>query len=116
MGTATRQGALATAEGRGLPLSRPWRARVRRLPWLSEAALGALLLVGILFYVWQHIQVVRLGYQVERLREERAALVQEGRELSLEVGRLSALRRIEAIARDELGMVKPRPGQVVVMP
>ena len=96
------------------------RARARRAflrldLWRAVVVLG-LLCLGILFYVWQHIQVVRLGYALEGLRAQRATLLQENRTLTLEMARLTALSRVEAIARARLEMETPRPGQVIVLP
>jgi cell division protein FtsL len=76
----------------------------------------ALLCLGVLFYVWQHIQVLRLGYTLEGLRAERATLLQENKTLTLELARLTTLSRVEAIARARLEMETPRPGQVIVLP
>jgi cell division protein FtsL len=75
-----------------------------------------MILAGVLLYVWLHTQVLREAYAVERLREDRAKLVQENKSLRLEIGQLRALRRVEDIARTRLGMVTPRPGQVRVIP
>lgn len=71
------------------------------------------LLLGLLFYVWQHIQVVRLGYQIERHRAAQASLTQEGKTLRMELSRLRSVKRVEEFARRELGMVNPRPGQII---
>jgi cell division protein FtsL len=76
---------------------------------------GAILVLGLLIYVWQHVQVVRFGYQVERLRAARVTLIQEGKALKVELGRLRSLKRVEEIARSKLGMVNPVPGQIVFM-
>ncbi len=94
----------------------------RRVAWsrwaeaLSTLSLGALVLIGALFYVWQHTRVVRLGYEMERLRETRAQLAQDSKALRLEIGQLRALKRVEEIARTRLGMVSAKPGQVVLVP
>ncbi len=100
----------------GRPLARRRVAWARWLEALSTVALGALVLAGALFYVWQHTRVVRLGYEMERLRETRAQLVQESKALRLEIGQLRALKRVEEIARTRLGMVAARPGQIVLIP
>ncbi len=82
-------------------------------PELSRMLLaGGVLLLGLLLYVWQHIQVVRIGYQIERLRAEQVGLVQEGKSLNVELSRLRSLTRVEGLVRRELGMVNPVPGQV----
>ncbi|MEE9522786.1 MAG: cell division protein FtsL [candidate division NC10 bacterium] len=99
----------------------PFGVRLRRGKWKLSPDLrrmllaSGVLLLGLIFYVWQHIQVVRFGYQVERLRAERVTLVQEGKTLNVELGRLRSLMRVEDLARRELGMVNPVPGQVILL-
>ena len=97
------------------PRARARRVSLRLDPWRAVVVLG-LLCLGILFYVWQHIQVLRLGYALEGLRAHRATLLQEQKILTLELARLTALSRVEAIARARLEMETPRPGQVIVLP
>ncbi len=92
------------------------RARWVATPCLSTVGLGLLVLAVALLYVWQHIHVVRMGYEVEGLRHEKAALVQEYKSLRLELGQLQSMRRVEEIARNRLGMVTPKRGQVVLIP
>ena len=109
------------AAGAGVrPLARPRpRARWTWWQWLNSFSIVGLCLViltGALFHVWQHIHVVRQGYAIERLRETHARLVQENKVLRLEAGQLRSLRRVEEIARTRLGMVTPKPGQVVLIP
>ena len=88
-------------------------ARTREL--LATVATLALLVGAVLSYVFQHIQVVRLGYQVEGLRGERAALLEQEKTLTLEAARLRAVKHVEEVARGRLGMVSPAPGQVTVV-
>jgi cell division protein FtsL len=85
-------------------------------PFLGTMILGLVILAAALLIVWQHVHVVRLGYEIERLRQRHAALVQAHKGLKLELGRLRSVRRVEGIARTRLGMVSPQPGQVVLMP
>jgi cell division protein FtsL len=95
--------------------------RSRRTWWewlnsVSIVGLCLLFLAGALFYVWQHVYVVRQGYELERLRGTHAKLVQENKMLRLEAGQLRSLRRVEEISRIRLGMLTPKPGQVVLLP
>ncbi len=97
------------------PVVSPARPR-----WFSRASLGTVALaLGALAValgiVWQHVYAVRLGYEVEGLREQQSARIQENKELKLELGRLRSMRRVEEIARTRLGMVSPQAGQVVVI-
>jgi cell division protein FtsL len=112
--------AIGTAGAGVRVVARP-RSRVRWAWWqwlnsFSIAGLCLVILLGALFHVWQHIHVVRQGYELERLRAAHAALIQENKALRLEAGQLRSLRRVEEIARTRLGMVTPTPRQVVVVP
>jgi cell division protein FtsL len=100
---------------RASSLLKPRFDQIRRFDLLQSLLLGGVVLVVILFYVWQHIQVVRLGYQVEYLTGERAGLMRQQKELRLEVARFKSLRRIEEIARRQLGLTSPKSGQVIVV-
>lgn len=75
----------------------------------------AIILSGALLYVWQHIQVIRKGYEVERLNAELASLMQEEKELSIKIAQLKSLPRIEEIARKRLRMMEPAPSQIVLV-
>jgi cell division protein FtsL len=65
------------------------------------------MLVPVLFYVWQQVEYIRYGYQVEQLREERSRLVEWNRQLKLERATLLNLRRVEKVAAGQLGLVPP---------
>ena len=79
------------------------RAReLRRVIWICAA-----MLVPVLFYVWQQVEYIRFGYQVEQLREEKNRLVEWNRQLKLERATLLNLRRVEKVAAGQLGLVPP---------
>jgi cell division protein FtsL len=88
--------------------------QIRKWDLLPSLCLASLVLLGVLFYVWQHIQVVRMGYEIEHLQAERLSLVRQESELRFEVARLRSLRRVEEVARRQLGLTSPMSGQVVI--
>jgi len=92
-------------------LARPAsRARLRDL-WRLCAASGAI--AGcLLVYTWQHFECIQTRYQVEQLESERAKAVQLNQQLHLEVAALRSPARVDAIARNQLGLSVPVPGQV----
>lgn len=96
-----------------------WRGNlanaVQRRDFKGTAWGLVVLSVFLLFYVWQHTQVVKLGYEVESLRKERQDLVNEYYFLKYRINDVKSLSRVERIAREELGMVTPRTDQVVLM-
>jgi cell division protein FtsL len=88
----------------------------RRNRELALVAVTALTLAGsVLAYGWQHFQMIRLGYRMEELRQEREALLKVHRQLELERAALASPDRIEAIARRRLGMAPPEHGQIAVL-
>jgi len=87
----------------------------RRL--LLAVGIGALLVVGVsLLLVWVRLQVVHTGYELSAARHLAHRLEQEQRELELELATLTSPRRLEALARERLGMGPPTPGQIVSVP
>ena len=79
--------------------------------------LGVLMVVGVaLLLVWVRLQAVHTGYQLSAARHLVHKLEQEQRELELEIATLTSPRRLEALARDRLGMGPPAPGQIVSVP
>jgi cell division protein FtsL len=76
------------------------------------AGLGALLALGAFLYAWQHFACIQLRYQLESLKSQRAQAVELNQELRLEVAGLQSPERIDQIARAQLGLTAPVPGQI----
>jgi cell division protein FtsL len=85
-------------------------ARLRDL-W-RLCAVGGALAACLLFYAWQHFECIQIRYQVEQLESEREKAVQLNRQLHLEVASLRSPMRVDTIARNQLGLTVPVPGQV----
>ena len=73
------------------------------------------LIGGSLFYVWSRIQVIQVGYEISNTLKEERALAEANKRIRLEIATLKSYTRIEKIAVEELGMGKPKPGQVIVI-
>jgi cell division protein FtsL len=69
----------------------------------------------LLFSAWQHFELLRHGYQIERLQQDRAAEEEINRHLRLEIETLRAPRRIERIATEQLHLIAPSRGQAIVI-
>jgi cell division protein FtsL len=78
-------------------------------------SLGALIAIGAFLYAWQHFETIQLRYQLESLRGERSQAAELNQELKLEMAGLRAPERIDMIARRQLGLTAPVPGQVAPM-
>lgn len=88
----------------------------RRLRDLWQSlAIGAALVIVLLFSAWQHFELLRHGYKLEQMQRERAAESDINRHLRLENETLRAPQRIERIAIERLGMVAPGDADAVVL-
>lgn len=90
-------------------LSRPaasrWREYARRMAWAGALSSCALL------YTWQHFQDIQLRYQLENLKSRQTEAVELNQRLHLETAALTSPMRIDAIARQRLGMTVSVPAQ-----
>ncbi|MEK6682165.1 MAG: cell division protein FtsL [Nitrospirota bacterium] len=92
-----------------------------RVPEKEESrGFQAMIIVGLLLfvaitYVWQRVMIVELGYEIERLRQERTELTRKNAELLTEVSSLTSLTRIEKIALSNLNMKRPEKGAVIIV-
>lgn len=86
----------------------------RRELWRS-VGLGVFLVVVLLFSAWQHFELLRHGYQIERMQRERAAEEEVNRHLRLEIESLRAPARIEKIAKEKLRLVEPSADEAIVI-
>jgi len=105
----------------GMSMEDPGRKRAIRLKDLTRGrriALTGMVLAGFLLGVlitYCHSQVSTLGYQISRLDKELAMLRVENHDLEGEVQRLASLDRVERIAIEKLGMVKPDSDNVLIV-
>ena len=80
-----------------------------------KVILCASILSLMLFTVWEHAEMVRLGYEIEHMKREKLDQHKRQQALLVEYYGLVSLDRIEAIATTRLGLMRPQPGQVVLM-
>jgi cell division protein FtsL len=85
----------------------------RRRECFSLLGMGVLVFLFMLLFAWQHFQCVRYGYQIEQIKAECATLEDQNHQLRLEQAALADPERIDTLARTRLGMVSPRPQQVI---
>lgn len=78
----------------------------------------AAVLIGlslVLVFVWERVDVVRVGYQVERLKAQKVMLERERDELQVKLSALTSPERIAKVATEKLGMILPERGQIVLV-
>jgi cell division protein FtsL len=93
----------------------------RERPRLSRGALAlwalaaSVLLGSLLLYVTQGIQVIRMGYEIDRVQTRFREVKAERERLEVELASLQDLATVQREAVGRLGMVFPEAGQVVVV-
>jgi cell division protein FtsL len=76
--------------------------------WRRVAAAAAVS-ACLLFYAWQHFECIQIRYQVEQLETQRAQAMEENQKLQLTAEALSSRKRVDLIARNELGLTVSAP-------
>ncbi|MDD5711296.1 MAG: cell division protein FtsL [Smithellaceae bacterium] len=73
------------------------------------------LMAVLLIYVWCHIHMTELEYQLATEISTKEQLLEQQRRLRVEYATLKSPQRIEAIARDRLQMTFPQGDQIIVL-
>jgi cell division protein FtsL len=81
--------------------------RERHREMWRTAGIGLFLVSVLLFWAWQHFELLRHGYRFEQMQREHAAEVEVNRHLRLDIYTLRSPARIERMATRQLGMVTP---------
>jgi cell division protein FtsL len=74
-----------------------------------------LMMLAALALVWPNVRKVKLSYDYQALESEREKLLNENHLLRLEKQSLQSLYRIQALAKDAVGMIEPKKEQVVTI-
>ncbi len=69
----------------------------------------------VFVFVWERVDVVRLGYQIERLKVQKVLMERERDQLQVKFSALSAPERIAKVATEKLGLLPPQQGQVLMV-
>jgi cell division protein FtsL len=78
----------------------------------KTAALGAIVALCCMLYAYQHFRCIDLSFQLEDLKARQQSAQGYNGELRLEIATLRDPRRIDVIARHQLGLTQTAPGQV----
>jgi cell division protein FtsL len=99
---------------RNNPIVREVDAERQAEMW-KTLALAVLVVLAVMFWTWQHFELLKHGYRVEELQKQQAAEEDTARHLRLEIDTLRSPRRIEAIARGRLNLVTPSREDAIVI-
>ena len=80
-------------------------ARLREM--LRWTFVGVFVVAIFVYSAWQHLELVRYGYRIEQMQQQRAAEEKVNRHLKLNIQTLSRPDRIEQLASRRLKLVQP---------
>lgn len=83
--------------------------------YIVVTVMASVFLLGLFAYGWQHYRWYQYGYRIEAAQKKKEQLSEVGRQLLLERASLRSPQRIDSMARRDLGMVVPAPGQLVTL-
>ena len=79
----------------------------RQTEMRKSLGLAALLVIAVMFWTWQHFELVRHGYRLDEVQRAQAVEEDVARHLRLQVETLRSPKRIETLARGRLNLVTP---------
>jgi cell division protein FtsL len=89
--------------------------RDRHREMLRSTGIAIFLVLVVLFWSWQHFELLRHGYRLEQMQQERASEEAINRHLRLEIETLRSPARIERMAINRLHMVAPSSDEAIVI-
>jgi cell division protein FtsL len=102
------------ADVRNNPVVREVDRQRQRELW-RWAAVSVVLVIVLLFTALQQFELIRYGYEIERMQRQRVAEERLNRQLRLELETLRAPQRLEEIATGELRLVSPTTAEAIVI-
>jgi len=75
-------------------------------------ALGGIIAAFLTLYIYQHFRCIDLSFQLESVKAQQADAAALNSSLNLQIAGLSDPRRIDVIARQQLGLTEVQPAQV----
>lgn len=69
----------------------------------------------VFVFVWERVDMVRLGYSIEHLKAQKTLLERERDQLQVKVSALTAPERIARVATEKLGLFPAQQGQLFII-
>lgn len=77
--------------------------------------LAIIVIVFFSFYVWQRNFSIKLGYKISEINGRILSLNEENKYLTMKIMDITAMNNLEEIAKKRLGLVTPKPSDIVVI-
>ena len=87
----------------------------RQVEMWKTLGLATLIVVAVMFWTWQHFDLLRHGYRLEELQRAQAEEESATRLLRLQIETLRSPKRIGALARGRLNLITPTREDAIVI-
>lgn len=87
----------------------------QRFTWVWIVYMG-LFMVALFSYTWCRVQCTQVGYEISKAAADHKAALAIRNNLKIELARLKSPQRIARIAREQLGLITPKPEQTIIIP
>lgn len=87
----------------------------RQTEMRKSLGLAVLFVIAVMFWTWQHFELVRHGYRLDEVQRAQAVEEDVARHLRLQVETLRSPKRIETLARGRLNLVTPTREDAIVI-
>ncbi|OGS44483.1 MAG: hypothetical protein A2539_01995 [Elusimicrobia bacterium RIFOXYD2_FULL_34_15] len=81
---------------------------------LYSRVLGTVILLSF-FYVWQRNTASMLGYKITEIKDRMNTISEENKYLTIKIMEITALNRLEEIAKKRLGLIAPRATDIIII-
>jgi cell division protein FtsB len=91
------------------------RRSVFKEKWMGIwIVLITIFIMELMAYAWCRVQCTRIGYNIAAQSAYQRSLLQTQSRLKAELARLKSPNRISRIAREKIGLSRPRQDQLIV--
>lgn len=87
----------------------------RKFTWVWIAFM-ALFIIELFSYAWCRVQCIRVGYEISGAVADHKKELAIRNNLKIELARLKSPQRVARIAREQLGLITPKPEQTIIIP
>ncbi len=84
-----------------------------KIHWFFPMLFVAFAVTFILAYLCQYAQLITVRYDISKLRQEKARIIEQKRLVKLDIEKMAAPERIEKIACSRLKMIHPKKRTVL---
>jgi cell division protein FtsL len=99
---------------RNNPIVREIDRERHREMWRS-AGVGLFLVLVLVVFVWRHTDLVYQDVRSHNVEDDIADMNKENERLRIQIEKMRATARIDAMARQDLHMIQPDPGDRIVL-